>query len=133
MTFTNSGEVNIRNMHYWATQKPQCSHKVDNQHSWKVNVWCIIVGSNIIESYFIDGHSMIPTTISLTNSIWSYGSYILERYDCYCGINRMAVLHTMFTKCVLLSIENSLVSGLVVSDQYILLTLSRWTSFFGVL
>ncbi|CAK9814796.1 hypothetical protein ANTQUA_LOCUS8218 [Anthophora quadrimaculata] len=53
--FTNHGNLNLHNMHYWSTDN---SHwlQVENQRQWSVNVWCGIVGDQIIGPHFIDGN-----------------------------------------------------------------------------
>lgn len=53
--FTNHGEVNRHNMHYWATENPRWLRQVEHQRPWSVNVWCGIMGDHIIGPYFIDG------------------------------------------------------------------------------
>lgn len=52
-TFTNHGNVNLRNMHYWALENPHWIRQVQHQKPWSVNVWCGIVGNFIVGPYFI--------------------------------------------------------------------------------
>lgn len=54
-TFTNSGQVNLRNMHYWTTENPRWLREVEHQRKWKVNVWCGIIGDFIVGPYFFQG------------------------------------------------------------------------------
>ena len=53
--FTNHGQLNKHNMHYWASKNPYWLRAVEHQRQWTVNVWCGILGDNIIGPYFIDG------------------------------------------------------------------------------
>ena len=46
-TFTNHGEVNRHNMHYWSVDNPRWLREV--------NVWCGLLHNKIIGPYFIDG------------------------------------------------------------------------------
>lgn len=55
-TFTNHGEVNRHNMHYWSQQNPHWIREVNHQRPWSVNVWCGIIGDKLIGPYFIDGN-----------------------------------------------------------------------------
>lgn len=52
-TFTNHGQVNRHNMHYWATENPRWLRQVEHQRQWAVNVWCGIFRSRVIGPYFI--------------------------------------------------------------------------------
>lgn len=54
-SFTNHGNVNLHNMHYWARENPHWLRQVEHQRQWSVNVWCGIVGQHIIGPYFING------------------------------------------------------------------------------
>jgi hypothetical protein len=55
VSFTNHGQVNLRNMHYWSVENPRWLTEVDKQRPWTVNVWCGIVHNTIIGPYFIQG------------------------------------------------------------------------------
>ena len=55
-TFTNRGEVNRHNMHYWAAENPHWVRHVNYQQRWSVNVWCGILGNYMIGPYFLDGN-----------------------------------------------------------------------------
>lgn len=55
-TFTNHGNVNLHNMHLWATENPYWLRQVEHQRQWSLNVWCGMIGDKIIGPYFIDGH-----------------------------------------------------------------------------
>ena len=54
-TFTNHGNVNLRNMHYWSVTNPHWLRQVERQRPWSVNVWCGIVGEHLIGPFFIQG------------------------------------------------------------------------------
>jgi len=54
-SFTNHGQVNLRNLHYWSIENPRWLREVNHQKPWSVNVWCGIVNDQIIGPYFIDG------------------------------------------------------------------------------
>lgn len=55
-SFTNRGQVNRHNLHYWAEENPHWIRQVDHQRPWSVNVWCGVVGDHLIGPYFIDGN-----------------------------------------------------------------------------
>lgn len=55
-TFTNHGQVNTHNMHYWSEQNPRWYRQVVHQRPWSINVWCGIWNDQIIGPYFIDGN-----------------------------------------------------------------------------
>jgi hypothetical protein len=54
--FTNHGNVNLHNMHFWAMENPHWLRQVEHQRQWSLNVWCGIIDDKIIGPYFIDGH-----------------------------------------------------------------------------
>ncbi|KZC13177.1 hypothetical protein WN55_05909 [Dufourea novaeangliae] len=54
-TFTNCGQVNRHNMHYWSIENPRWLREMDKQRPWSVNVWCGVLNGEIIGPYFIDG------------------------------------------------------------------------------
>jgi len=54
-TFTNHGQVNRHNIHYWALENPRWLREVEHQRQWSVNVWCGIHRNRIIGPYFIEG------------------------------------------------------------------------------
>ncbi|EFN72100.1 Transposable element Tc3 transposase, partial [Camponotus floridanus] len=54
-TFTNHGEVNRHNMHYWNKENPHWIREVNHQRPWSVNVWCGIIGDKLIGPNFING------------------------------------------------------------------------------
>lgn len=73
-TFTNHGQINRHNMHYWATDNPRWLRQVERQRPWNVNVWCGIIGTKIIGPFFIIGnldgnkysdflHNVLPTLL----------------------------------------------------------------------
>jgi hypothetical protein len=53
-TFTNRGQVNTRNVHYWAVENQRCLRQVEHQRQWSVNVWYGVIGNRIIGPYFIE-------------------------------------------------------------------------------
>ena len=53
-TFTNHGNINVHNMHFWAVGNPHWLRQVQHHRRWSVNVWCGIVGHHIVGPYFID-------------------------------------------------------------------------------
>lgn len=54
-TFTNHGEVNRHNMHYWSVENPRWLRQVEHQRPWSVNVWCGIMGDKLIGPVFFNG------------------------------------------------------------------------------
>ena len=42
-TFTNHGNVNVHNMHFWTVENPHWLRQVQHQRQWSVNVWCGIL------------------------------------------------------------------------------------------
>lgn len=54
-SFTNHGNVNLRNMHYWSVQNPRWIRQVAHQRQWSVNVWCGIIANCIVGPYFYRG------------------------------------------------------------------------------
>ncbi|XP_018396215.1 PREDICTED: uncharacterized protein LOC108774573 [Cyphomyrmex costatus] len=54
-TFTNNGQVNLRNMHYWSVENSHWMREVDKQRPWSINVWASILNDKIIDLHFIDG------------------------------------------------------------------------------
>lgn len=55
-SFTNHGTVNRHNMHYWSAENPHWVRQVDRQRPWAVNVWCGLIGSNLIGPIIIEGN-----------------------------------------------------------------------------
>ena len=55
-TFTNHGQLNRHNMHYWSDTNPHWLRQAVIQRPWSVNVWCGIYNGQIIGPYFFDGH-----------------------------------------------------------------------------
>ena len=54
-TFTNNGQVNLRNMHYYPTENPHWQREVYAQRPSSVNVWCGLISNQILGPYFVDG------------------------------------------------------------------------------
>ncbi|XP_011858348.1 PREDICTED: uncharacterized protein LOC105555911 [Vollenhovia emeryi] len=52
--FTNRGQVNRHNMHYWSVENPHWLRQVEHQRPRSVNVWCGILGTQVIGPYFIE-------------------------------------------------------------------------------
>ncbi|KAK0169621.1 hypothetical protein PV328_011802 [Microctonus aethiopoides] len=50
----SDGQVNLHNMHYWSDSNPHWLREVQHQGRWSLNVWCGILGRNIIGPYFFD-------------------------------------------------------------------------------
>lgn len=53
-TFHSNGGVNRHNMHYWSDTNPRWMQEVQHQGRWSVNVWCGILGTEIIGPFFFD-------------------------------------------------------------------------------
>ncbi|KZC13210.1 hypothetical protein WN55_05887 [Dufourea novaeangliae] len=51
--FTNCGQVNRHNMHYWSIENPRWLRKLDKQRPWSVNVWCGLLNGEIIGPYLL--------------------------------------------------------------------------------
>lgn len=54
-TFTNHGEVNRHNMHYWSPVNPHWLREVEHQRPWSVNIWCGIMGGKLVGPYCFAG------------------------------------------------------------------------------
>jgi hypothetical protein len=54
--FTCHWKVNIRNVHYWAAEKPWCLQQAEHQHWWSTNIRCGVTRNIIIGPYFTDGN-----------------------------------------------------------------------------
>jgi hypothetical protein len=55
-SFTNHGTVNRHNMHYWSVENPHWLRQVEHQRPWTVNVWCGIIGNQLIGPHIIEGN-----------------------------------------------------------------------------
>ena len=55
-TFKSDVEVNTWNCHYWSQENPHWLRTIDNQHAWKVNVLCSIIGDRIVGPIFFEGN-----------------------------------------------------------------------------
>lgn len=55
-SFTNHGNINRHNMHYWSVENPHWLRQVEYQRPWSVNVWCGIIGSKLIGPHIIEGN-----------------------------------------------------------------------------
>ncbi|RLU20535.1 hypothetical protein DMN91_007145 [Ooceraea biroi] len=53
-TFKNDGNVNTWNCRYWSHDNPHWLREIDHQHIWKVNVWCGIIGNQVVGPVFFD-------------------------------------------------------------------------------
>lgn len=53
--FTNNGMINRHNSHYWSDSNPNWTKDVNFQVKWGINVWCGILGDNLIGPYFFQG------------------------------------------------------------------------------
>ncbi|KOX75856.1 hypothetical protein WN51_13340, partial [Melipona quadrifasciata] len=38
-SFTNDGQLNLRNMHYWSDENPRWFRQIDRQRPWTLNLW----------------------------------------------------------------------------------------------
>lgn len=54
-SFSNNGRVNRHNMHYWSRENPRWARQRNFQRSFKVNVWCGIIGRYLVGPYFFEG------------------------------------------------------------------------------
>lgn len=52
--FESNGMLNRHNSHYYSNINPHWVRHVDNQHRWKVIVWCGILDGHIIGPHFFD-------------------------------------------------------------------------------
>jgi len=52
-TFKSDGSVNTWNSRYWARINSHWFREIDDQ-IWKVNVWCGIIGSQIVDPVSFD-------------------------------------------------------------------------------
>ncbi|ENN77049.1 hypothetical protein YQE_06385, partial [Dendroctonus ponderosae] len=74
-TFNSNGGVNLHNRHYWSRTNPQWMQEVEHQGRFSVNVWCGIIGGQIIgnlvnipagrcsTSFFSSGPTMVKRVI----------------------------------------------------------------------
>lgn len=53
-TFYNIAIVNRHNSHYWSAENPYWVRQVNHQHRWSINVWCGILGSQLIGPYIFE-------------------------------------------------------------------------------
>lgn len=53
--FSNNGIVNRHNSHYWSSENPYWIRERNFQRRWSVNVWCGILGDQLIGPYFFNG------------------------------------------------------------------------------
>lgn len=51
-TFHSDGTVNQRSTRYWSRTNPRWLHEVQAQGRWHLNVWCGILGGQIIGPFF---------------------------------------------------------------------------------
>lgn len=54
-SFTNHGNVNRHNMHYWATENPHWIRQVERQRPWSLNVWGGILGVQVVGPFLVEG------------------------------------------------------------------------------
>lgn len=55
-SFSSDGNLNIHNAHYWSANNPHWMLQIEHQNRWSVNVWCGILGDNIIGPFVFNGH-----------------------------------------------------------------------------
>jgi len=53
-TIQNTEELNRQNCHYYSRINPHWVRHIDNQHRWKINVWCGILNGHIVGLYFFE-------------------------------------------------------------------------------
>lgn len=53
--FTRDGLFNSHNMHIWDEENPHQTFNRSYQHRFSLNVWCGILGDNLIGPYFFEG------------------------------------------------------------------------------
>ncbi|ERL87486.1 hypothetical protein D910_04878 [Dendroctonus ponderosae] len=53
-TFNSNGGVNLHNRHYWSRTNPQWMQEVEHQGRFSVNVWCGIIGGQIIGPFIFE-------------------------------------------------------------------------------
>ena len=53
-SFSSDGHVNRHNMHYWSSENPHWMREVQNQGRWTINVWCGVLGDQVIGPFFFD-------------------------------------------------------------------------------
>ena len=68
-TFTSSGRVNLRNMHYWSETNPHWMREVDHQNRWSVNVWCGVVRDRILGPHIFNGHLNGETYLNFLETV----------------------------------------------------------------
>ncbi|EFN60256.1 hypothetical protein EAG_00437, partial [Camponotus floridanus] len=55
-TFTNRGDVNRHNCHYYSDINPHWKRHREFQRQWSINVWAGIVGDYIVGPFFFEEH-----------------------------------------------------------------------------
>lgn len=55
-TFKSDYEVSNWNFRYWSDVNPHWLREVDKQHIWKVNVWCGIIGDQVVGPIFFNNN-----------------------------------------------------------------------------
>ncbi|XP_050294949.1 uncharacterized protein LOC126735091 [Anthonomus grandis grandis] len=53
-TFNSDGGVNRHNMHYRSETNPRWMREIQHQGRWSVNVWCGVIGSQVIGPFLFD-------------------------------------------------------------------------------
>ena len=91
-TFTNHGQVNLRNMHCWSSENSHWLRKVDKHRSWSVNLWCGLLNNRIIGPYFCDGilnnaryfdflREVLPQSLDdMVPTRWMFCTFCTENY-----------------------------------------------------
>lgn len=59
-SFSNTGQVNRHNMHYWSDVNPNWMRTVPYQRRWTLNVWCGIIADYVIGPFFIEARLTGP-------------------------------------------------------------------------
>lgn len=53
-SFKSDGTINRHNMHYWSETNPRWMREVQSQGRWSINVWCGILGGQIIGPFIFN-------------------------------------------------------------------------------
>ena len=98
--FTHSGVNNIRNSHLWDRDNPHETVKSNYQHLFAINVWCGVIGDQLIGLYILPQCRTgdIYANYLQTNCQHSYRTF-LYKYEVRCA-NSM-------TECHLISVRLS--------------------------
>lgn len=68
-TFTRTGMFNTHNMHYWDEENPHITCERAHQQRFSVNVWCGILGDNLLGPYVLHGRLTGETYLHFLENI----------------------------------------------------------------